>query len=230
MLHYWAMLKDNLENIEERIYKAAARSKRNAKDISVIAVTKGVALDCIKEVCKLGIKDIAENRVQEANRKQLPVKALGIKMHMVGHLQTNKVKDAVSVFDFIHSLDSLELISLIERYSAMINKIINTFIQVNTSGETSKFGIKSDQVNVLVSKVIMSPHLNLLGFMTIAPFSRNQQTIRTCFSRLCEIRNKISGNINKKLYLSMGMSDDFEIAIEEGADFIRIGRAIFGGK
>jgi hypothetical protein len=224
------MLKENLKKLRENICTSAEKVGRNPEEIKVVAVCKNVNVEKIKEAIKLGIKHIAENRIQEARTKFPELKNYEVFWHMVGHLQRNKVKYAVEIFDYLHSLDSVELLEEIEKRMQSKEKKMETFIQVNTSGEKTKFGILPREVDELVDAVLRTKSCQLFGFMTIAPFTDDESIIRNCFRKLREIRDKVSKRLDIKLYLSMGMSNDYQIAVEEGADFLRIGRAIFGGE
>ncbi|MDP8233860.1 MAG: YggS family pyridoxal phosphate-dependent enzyme [Candidatus Saelkia tenebricola] len=230
MLDYWAMLQENIKVLREKIEKAAFKSNRSLKDVKLLAVTKNVGVDFVREAVALGITEIGENRIQEARSKFSSLKDLDLKWHMVGHLQTNKVKYAVELFDYLHSLDSLKLAYKIEDCLFKHNKIMNVFIEINTSGEDSKFGIESVQVINMVNEIFKLPHLNLMGFMTVAPIVENIEDVRPYFRKLKILSERLGEKFNRKFHLSMGMSDDFEIAVEEGADLIRIGSAIFKEK
>jgi len=237
------MIKDNIAGIKERISKVCSRINKGPGEITVVAVSKGRTLEQIKKVIEAGITDIGENKVQEALLKHKELSAMAepacpagrrqagvgfhlsaVSWHMVGHLQTNKVKDAVKIFDLIHSLDSLHLASEIDKQAARINKIQDVLVEVNTSDEATKFGIKPEGLPGLVKLVLRLKNIRLLGLMTIAPIADTQEKARPYFRMLSELRDKI----NELSVLSMGMSDDFEVAIEEGANMLRIGRAIFG--
>lgn len=224
------MLEENLKRLRDRIIRSADKVGKNPEEITIVAVSKGILPEFLRKVFDLGIKDIGENRVQEAKEKFHNLKDLNITWHMVGHLQTNKVKYALDIFDYIHSLDSLKLAKELQKRCVQKNKKMNVFIEVNVSGEKTKFGVSPFEIEELVTEVLKLSHLNFIGFMTVAPMVNDSEDTRFYFKNLREIRDSISQKINKKLYLSMGMSDDFEVAIEEGADFIRIGRALFGGK
>jgi PLP dependent protein len=221
------MLLENIKSVKESIRRAAFKVNRDPESIKLIAVTKNVALSAIKEAAALGTGDLGESKVQEAREKFGFLTDLDLTWHMVGHLQTNKVKYAVDIFEYIHSLDSIKLAEAIENCCQSGQRQQKVFIEVNISEEESKFGVKKESLESLVSKVVELKQLDLIGFMTIAPFGAAEERVRAVFKRLRVIRDNMSQKLHKKLYLSMGMSDDFEIAIEEGADFIRIGRAIF---
>ncbi len=222
------MILENISLIRERIEKISLKSGRNSDSIRLIAVTKNVDSKRIIEFSSSGISDVGENRIQEVRGKIDSLKSLNLCWHMVGHLQTNKVKYAVDIFEYIHSLDSLRLADEIDRCSRIKNKHQKVFIEVNTSEEETKFGVSEENVEDLVDRVVKFKHLDLMGFMTIAPYVDDKNMIRESFKKLRTIRDNMSKKLDRNLYLSMGMSDDFEIAIEEGSDFIRLGRAIFG--
>ena len=230
------MIKDNIFKIRQRIALACSQSGRSAGDISVVAVTKGRNIDQIKEVVAAGITDIGENRVQEALIKynQLTAYSLqltAIKWHMVGHLQTNKAKDAVGIFDLIQSVDSLRLAQEIDKQAAWINKIQDILIEIKTSPESTKSGLKPDEAVGVIKDMAKLKNINIQGLMTIAPLVDNPEKARPYFRILRELRDKINAlavTRNPLPVLSMGMTDDFEVAIEEGATMLRLGRAIFG--
>lgn len=222
---------DNLKQINDRIERAAKRAGRDARDIILIAVTKTVPVDTIEEAVRSGIfKDIGENRIQEARPK---IKALGDKArwHMIGHLQANKAKDAVAIFDLIHSVDSLELAEEINKRAKGVGKVQNILIEVKTSSEATKHGVPTNNALPLVKDIAKLSNVRIKGLMTMAPFVDNPEKARPYFVK-CRL---LSDKINKEKirgvemrYLSMGMSNDFEVAIEEGSNMVRIGRAIFG--
>lgn len=214
------MIKENIEEIRKRVTKACERSGRKAEDITILAVTKGRDSDKINEALLSEINEIGENKVKEAKLKKDLLMA--DKMHMIGHLQTNKVRDAVNIFDLIHSVDSLKLAREIDKEAQKINKIQDILIEVKTSKEETKQGVSPEELEGLIREIKSLKNLNLRGLMTIASLG-NKDEARTCFKQLRELRDKTDRN----MMLSMGMSDDFEIAIEEGADILRIGRAIF---
>jgi pyridoxal phosphate enzyme (YggS family) len=222
------MIKENILKVRVRITRACIKAKRNPESVAIVAVSKGRVIEEILEVINAGITDIGENKVQEAilKLKKLPA----VKLHMVGHLQSNKVKEAVKIFDLIHSVDSEELALEIDKQAARIGKVQNILIQVNTSGEESKFGLRPQDLteNFLIIKALKN--VSIRGLMTIAPLVDDPEKVRLYFRRLKELREKIyelKVADPGSLALSMGMSDDFEVAIEEGADMVRIGRAIY---
>lgn len=223
------MVKDNLKEVNKKIAAACKKSGRDPQDVTLVCVTKGVDPYRMSEVFIHGIKDIGENRVQEALKKKVEVLP-GAKWHMVGHLQTNKVKDAIQAFDLIHSVDSLELAQKIDKEAAKINKSVNVLVQVNISGEEQKYGIRPDTVSAFLRDVSVLSNVKILGLMTITPLSDDPEQVRPYLRTLREISETIKNenipNIEMR-YLSMGMSQDYEVAIQEGANMLRIGTAIF---
>lgn len=220
------MIKENVPSIRGRIALVCSKINRDFNSITVVAVAKGRTSEQIKEAFEAGITDIGENRVQEALTKyyRLPK----IKWHMVGHLQTNKVKEAVRIFDLIHSVDSLRVAKEIDKESAKINKIQDVLLEIKTSPETTKFGLKPDEAIEAIKEISGFKNIKIKGLMTIAPLVDNPEKTRPYFRKLREIRDRINELMNYELrILSMGMTDDFEVAIEEGSTMVRIGRAIF---
>ena len=228
------MIDQNLALVRDRIEKAAKRAGRNPQDITLICVTKQVTLKQVEEVISFGATDIGENRVVDAFLKynQLKDSNNTFKWHMIGHLQSNKVKKALSFFDMIHSVDSARLASEINRQADLVNKRIDCFIEVNVAGEDSKYGIKPDHVHDFVKEVSLLSNIKIVGLMMMAPFVDNPEEVRSYFKDLRNLRDSLlSENIpNTDIReLSMGMTQDFEVAIEEGATMVRIGTAIFSG-
>ncbi len=223
-------IKANIENLYSRIKVAAEKSGRKAEDIKLIAVTKTVDVDRIKQVCDLGILDLGENKVQELLSKYDQLDP-SCKWHLIGHLQTNKVKYIIDKVSLIHSVDSIPLIEEINSRAAKLGKKMDILLQVNVAGEETKFGIGPTEVDKYIGIISQMNHVNLKGLMTIAPFAENPEEIRPVFKKLyqiyIDIKNKRLDNVTMD-YLSMGMSNDFEVAIEEGANIVRIGTGIFG--
>ena len=217
------MLTQRLASVRQRIEAACRRCGRDPASVTLVAVTKGVAVETVREAVGLGVRDLGENRVQEARAKHAALDSVKIRWHLIGHLQRNKAKDAIRMFDVVHSVDSSALVEELDRRA---DKQIETFIQVNVSGETTKFGCAPDEAPALAQAVNACAHLRLKGLMTIAPFADDPEHARPHFRRLRELRD----NLQSSLQLSMGMSHDFEVAIEEGADVIRVGTAIFGAR
>ncbi|MBU0709744.1 MAG: YggS family pyridoxal phosphate-dependent enzyme [Candidatus Omnitrophica bacterium] len=228
------MLKANLCGIRERIASVCSKINREPESITIVAVCKNRTVEEIREAIAVGITDIGENKVQEAIAKYNKLSAVSCqlsasKWHMVGHLQSNKVKQAVKIFDLIHSVDSLKLAEGINRQAESFAKVQDILLEVNTSGEASKYGLRPQETIGVIKGLAGFKNLNIKGLMTIAPIVDNPEDARPYFKSLRELRDKINNLrlITYDLQLSMGMSDDFEAAIEEGADIVRLGRAIF---
>ncbi len=231
------MIPDNVSEIKKQITFACSRVGRNPDDITIVAVSKTRTADEIQEVINSGIIDIGENRVQDALNKYNILAQRHIRWHLVGHLQTNKIKDAVRIFDLIHSVDSLKLAQEIDRQAQKIGKVQDILLEVKTSEEPTKYGFKEEEVIEAVKEVNQLKNIRLRGLMTIAPIVENPESARPYFRTLRELRDRIyelpacrqaSEFTSYELGdLSMGMTDDFEVAIEEGSTMVRIGRAIF---
>ena len=224
------MIAERLEEIKSRIRHASGRSKRNPSEIEWVLVTKEVEPSRIKEAYDLGVRDFGENKVQELLSKR-PVLAPDIRWHFIGHLQTNKVKFLVGEVVLIHSLDRMELAQAIQKEAEKNSKTQSVLIQVNASGENTKFGFKPEGVEEAVSQMLVScDRLCLLGLMTIGPNTSDQVKVRASFHQLYELRENLKRRFTQCnwRYLSMGMSADFEIAVEEGANLLRLGTAVFG--
>ncbi|KPK97994.1 MAG: hypothetical protein AMJ95_06345 [Omnitrophica WOR_2 bacterium SM23_72] len=228
-------IQENLLKVRQRIALVCSKVKRYPDSLSLIAVSKGRSVDEIKEAMSLGITDIGESRVQEALRKFNEITSQRgdeqrVKWHMVGHLQTNKVKEAVKIFDLIQSVDSLHLAEEIDKQAARIEKIQNVLIEVKTSPEATKFGLAPEETVSIVKYISRLKNVSANGLMTIAPPVDNPEKTRPYFRRARSLMDEITrlgiGGLAFGI-LSMGMSDDFEVAIEEGANMVRIGRAIF---
>jgi len=223
-------IKNNLEIINEKIKKAALRASRNPEKIKLVAVTKTATIEQIIEAISAGVKIIGENKVQEAKEKYQILSA-DIEWHLVGHLQTNKVKYAIEIFDLIHSVDSIKLAKEIDRRSQQFGMITNVLVEVNVSGEETKYGIKPEEVEPFLKEISEFSRIKVRGLMTIAPIAEDQEEVRPYFRKLRELSEEIKSQHIKNVkmdYLSMGMTEDFEVAIEEGANIVRIGRGIFG--
>jgi len=223
-------IKNNLEIINEKIKKAALKANRNPEEIKLVAVTKTATIEQIKEAISAGVKIIGENKVQEAKEKYQILSA-DIEWHLVGHLQTNKVKYAIEIFDLIHSVDSIKLAKEIDRRSLQFGMITNVLVEVNVSGEETKYGIKPEEVEPFLKEISEFSRIKVRGLMTITPIAEDKEEVRPYFRKLRELFEKIKIKNIKNIrmdYLSMGMTEDFEVAIEEGANMVRIGRGIFG--
>jgi pyridoxal phosphate enzyme (YggS family) len=228
------IIKKRLSEIGERIKDAAGRSGRSPADIHLIVVTKRVSANIINILARIGVKDIGENYVQDAmaKRKALASIANEIRWHMIGHLQRNKAKKALEVFDILHSLDSLNLAVLLLDILGERKKRLPVFIEVKTSEEATKFGTSSEEAFRIAEFLLSHTDVfEFMGLMTMAPYSENPESARRYFAGLRALRDKMQERFGRNIapYLSMGMSSDFEVAIEEGATHLRIGDAITGG-
>mgnify|MGYP001587874406 CR=1 FL=1 len=223
---------DNLKTVTDRIASAAQRAGRDPSSVKLVVVTKTVDATRIREAVAAGSKILGENRVQEAKEK---IEELGnvASWHLIGHLQTNKAKYAVKLFELIHSVDNRELAGEIDRQAAKINKVQPVLIEVSIAGEASKAGVRSDETMDLIKEAAKLKNIAIHGLMTMPPFSENPEDSRPYFRKLRELaqstaRKGLPGVSMKEL--SMGMSGDFEVAIEEGATMVRVGTAIFGSR
>jgi PLP dependent protein len=217
-------VRDNLERVRERIARAAERAGRRPEDVLLIGVSKTVDVARIRAALAAGLRALGENRVQEAKAK---IAELGrpAAWHLIGHLQTNKVKDALELFDVIHSLDRLELAPELERRAAMRGLAVEAMLQVNIAGEASKGGFAPDAVGQALESIAKLAHVKVTGLMVIPPEAERPEDARPWFRRLRELAER-----HGLARLSMGMSGDFEVAVEEGATMVRVGTAIFGAR
>ena len=224
------MIKDNISEINEIINKACERSHRSRDDVSLICVSKTKPAEMIFEAYESGERDFGENKVQELVDKY-DILPKDIKWHLIGHLQTNKVKYIIDKAYLIHSVDSLHLAEEISKQAVKHNVIANILIEVNVADEDSKFGVGLTDAPELVEKIAELDNIRIKGLMTVAPYVDNAEENRTIFAALkqlsVDITSKSIDNVSMEI-LSMGMSGDYEVAIEEGATYIRVGTAIFG--
>lgn len=224
------MITENLKEVEKKIKKACLRSKRDRKEITLIAVSKTKPISMIEEVYKEGIRDFGENKPQEL-REKYDSMPKDMNWHMIGHLQRNKIKYVIDRACMIHSVDSIRLAQAIEEEAAKKNRVIPILLEVNIAREESKFGFLEEEIYDALEIISKFPHLKIEGLMTIAPFVENAEENRIHFKNLrklsVDIKQKNIDNVNM-CNLSMGMTGDYEIAIEEGATFVRVGTGIFG--
>jgi len=231
-----ATIQENILRVREEIVRVCQKIGRDPKEIALVAVTKFAPVVAIQAAIHCGITDIAENKVQEGLKKYPLLKNFqtqgSFKRHLIGHLQTNKVKDALKIFDLIQSVDSLKLAQEVEKQALNLNRSVDIFVQVNIAGEEQKFGADTEGALKLISDILKLKNVQILGLMTMAPFTEDQKIVRECFKGLRELRDQVvrdfkgDSQIEMK-YLSMGMSGDFGIALEEGSNMIRVGSAIF---
>ncbi len=225
-----SVLVDNLNRVKDRITQAAQRSGRSAGDITLIVVSKTWPVDVIQQVVDAGVVALGENRVQEAESKVGAIVGK-VSWHLIGHLQRNKVKTALSLFHFLHSVDSLKIAQEISHKAAADGMMAQVLVQVNTSGETSKFGVAPDAALDLVGRISEMDGIVVNGLMTIGAFVTDLKIVRRNFELLRTLRDQIEDAHLPGVSmaeLSMGMTSDFEVAIEEGATMVRVGTAIFG--
>jgi hypothetical protein len=219
---------ERCEKVRERIRAACRRAGRQEAEIGLVAVSKTHGPEKVREVAACGISVFGENKVQEAASK-IPECPGNLTWHLVGHLQRNKAAKAVELFDLIHSVDSLRLIEAIDRVAADMGKTARVLLEVNVSGEGTKFGLKPEEVAGVLSAANKLARVEIRGLMTMPPLTENPEDARPYFRRLRELRDSLRGATGHALAeLSMGMSHDFEVAIEEGAHWIRVGTALFG--
>jgi len=218
-----------LEDVRARITAACNRVGRDPADVEIVAVTKTHGAEVVREAWEAGLTIVGENKVQEAAWKK-PASISGPSWHLIGHLQGNKVRHALELFDFIHSVDSIKLVDRINSVAGDIGMSPHILIEVNVSGEKSKSGMRPEDVAPTISHIMVEcPRITVEGLMTMAPFSENPEDARPYFRKLRELRDAIEQNLAVGLpRLSMGMSGDYEVAVEEGATWIRLGTVLFG--
>jgi pyridoxal phosphate enzyme (YggS family) len=237
-------ISERIKRIKETISSACARSGREPHDIKLVVVTKSAAVEAIEEVIRLGLTDLGENRVQQLKKVSSQINDIlknndgnsallkKIRWHMIGHLQRNKVRQVLPITSLIHSVDTLRLAEEINTAAAKTNLNPKVLLQVNTSNEPQKYGVPVGAVVHLAEQMETLSNLELVGLMTMAPLTRDKDVVRACFVRAAELFVEMRGekivgpNFTE---LSMGMSSDYEIAVEEGATILRIGSAIFSG-
>ncbi|MBA4311670.1 MAG: YggS family pyridoxal phosphate-dependent enzyme [Chlorobiaceae bacterium] len=222
------MIANNLKNIRQRIANVCQKSGRKAEEITLIAVSKTVTADLIREAVRSDILDLGENYVQDLRAKKEALNDIPIRWHFIGHLQSNKVKYIADWIYLIHAVDSIELASEISKHARRLCRNINILVEVNTSDEKSKFGLSIKDTPDFVRRVADVKNLSVSGLMTMGPFSSDPENSREGFRKLRQIKESLESESYRLPILSMGMTNDFEVAIEEGATMLRIGTAIFG--
>ncbi len=224
-------IKENLADINAKITAAAEKSGRKREDILLLAVSKTIDVPRIKEAVNLGLTELGENKPQEINWKYFEIE--NVKWHLIGHLQTNKVKYVIDKVCLIHSVDSLKLAEEISKRAKAKNITMNVLVEINIAGEEAKHGVPLNEAENLALEISKLDNIRVKGFMTVAPFVENPEENRQYFSQMrklfVDIRDKNYNNIDMK-YLSMGMTNDYEIAVEEGANIVRIGTGLFGAR
>lgn len=224
------LITDNYKTVEKNVIEACKKAGRDPKEVLLIAVSKTKPLSDIEELIKIGVKDFGENKPQELKAKFEEV-STPVNFHQIGHLQTNKIKYIIDKAVLIHSVDSLHLANAIEKEAEKRNMVANVLIEVNIANEESKFGVKKEEAEGLIREIASLPHVKIKGLMTIAPFVENPEDNRLYFREmkhlLLDIKSKNIHNVDMET-LSMGMTNDYKIAIEEGSTMVRVGTAIFG--
>lgn len=225
-------LLDNIKTVFKRMSHAAMKAGRSPEEVTLVAVTKNVAGDVVRRAVEIGLRVFGENRVQEAKDKIALLKAgmpaSPVTWHLIGHLQKNKARTAVELFDLIQSVDSVDLAEAINRHAAKEGKRQKILIQVKLSEEEAKHGVTKDNIDKLMDAVFNLENIETEGLMTIPPYFEDPEMSRPYFRQLCGIRDRYKGRGFDLPELSMGMSNDFAVAIEEGATMVRVGTAIFG--
>jgi len=216
---------ENLREVRKRIDAAAARVGRSGQEVILVAVTKTRTIEEIREAIAAGVTELGENYVQEAEAKCAEI-GDAVRWHMIGHLQRNKVRHAVEVFDIIESVDGRRLAEEVSRRAVAVGKTVQVLLEVNISGERTKFGARPDDVIALVDEIKDMPGMRLCGLMAVAPLGADPEAARPYFRAMKQLWDKLPDE--QRLFLSMGMTQDFEVAVEEGSNMVRIGTAIFG--
>ena len=226
------MIKEQLEEVRERVNAACLRAGRDPKSVTLIAVSKTKPAQAVQEAYEAGARDFGENKVQEILQKQ-PALPQDIRWHMIGHLQRNKVHQVIGKAVLIHAVDSLRLAGQIEQEAAKRNLDVDVLLEINVAKEESKYGFFLEDAEEAIRRISALPHVHIKGLMTIAPFVENPEENRGIFQKLyqfsVDINDKNIDNVTMGV-LSMGMSGDFEVAIEEGATMVRVGTSIFGAR
>jgi len=238
-----ASLESNLKMVRETIARSAEKAGRDASEVKLLCVTKTVGIAEIQQLYRLGERRIGESRVQSAGKKIAQIPSLGVEWHLIGHLQTNKVKHSLDLFQMIHSVDSLHLAEAISKRATMLEIVFPILIEVNVSGEASKYGVPLETLQPetegqepvwglvdLTARIARLPGLEMRGLMTMAPFDADAEAVRPVFRKLRQLRDELNqrGLTPQPLVeLSMGMTNDYPVAVEEGATYVRIGSALF---
>ncbi|HEY4613602.1 MAG TPA: YggS family pyridoxal phosphate-dependent enzyme [Bacteroidota bacterium] len=227
------MIAENIEQVRKRIREACFRSGRKPEDVLLVAVTKTFPAEVIREAIADGIRDFGENYVQELNEKKRQLVGQEIRWHCIGHLQSNKVKHIADYIHLIHSVDNLHVAEELNKRAEKANRQVDIFVEVHTTDEATKYGVPPAKVLEVVKDVARFPWVRVKGLMTMGPFSDDPEDSRPSFRRIAELKKNIERegipNVSME-HLSMGMTHDFEVAIEEGATMVRIGTAIFGAR
>jgi len=218
----------NLEAVWKRIERACEKAGRDPKEVSLTAVSKGHPPEAVAALAAAGHDLFGENRVQEAKAK-IPECPSGLRWHMIGHLQTNKARDAVRLFEVVQSVDSLKLARELDKQAEKRGRVLPVLLEVNAAGEASKYGFSPERLLAELEEINRLPRLEIHGLMTMAPWTKDPEKVRPVFVRVRELKKRCEEKLGAPLaHLSMGMSGDFEVAVEEGSTIVRVGTAIFG--
>jgi PLP dependent protein len=218
----------SLKSLQDRVSAACARAGRDPAAVILLAVSKSQPPERVREAADLGLTLFGENKVQEAKAK-IPLCSGSLRWHMIGHLQSNKCRDAVHLFEMIQSIDSLKLAQELDKWADKAGRTVPIMLEVNLAGESTKFGYRAEPLLAELESINTLARLEVQGLMTIAPWTPNAEKVRPIFRQLRELKQQCEDRLGASLpHLSMGMSGDFEVAIEEGATFLRIGTALFG--
>ena len=221
-------LAENIRSIQERIAAACGRAGRNPDEVTLVAVTKSQPPEIVGEAARLGLTFFGENKIQEAKAK-IPLCSSRLKWHFIGHLQTNKARDAVELFEMVQSVDSLYLAEELNKRAEQVAKRLPVLLEINVVGEASKFGYRPDKLRGELDQLNALPRLEIHGLMTVPPWTKDPEEVRPIFRQMRELKEECEQKLGAPLpHLSMGMTGDFEIAIEEGTTMVRIGTALFG--
>ena len=226
------MMREQLENVQQKIREAAMRAGRNPEDVTLVAVSKTNPVERIKEAYDLGVRDFGENKVQEILRKA-PLMPPDVRWHMIGHLQKNKVRQVIGTVCLIHSVDTVELAEKIEKEAEKQDLDVDILLEVNVAEEETKFGFRLEETEDAVRAIAAFPRVHIRGFMTSAPDTETPEDNRKFFRKLSDLAVDTKSKNLDNVYvsaLSMGMTNDYEVAVEEGASMIRVGTAIFGAR
>jgi PLP dependent protein len=225
-----AQLAANIAQVRSNIAEAARQAGRTPEEVTLVAVSKTMPVNLVRMAYNLGVSHFGENRVQEALPKIETFHPEGMYWHMIGHLQSNKAGKVIAAFDYVQSVDSLHIAQALDRYAGPRRRRLPVLLQVNVSGEASKEGVPLTEAPELARRLLTLPHIEVQGLMTIAPLVENAEEVRPVFRNLRMLRDRLRAELPECTWqhLSMGMTDDYSIAIAEGATIVRIGRAIFG--
>ncbi len=227
------MISDNVRRVFDKITDTCRKIGRDPKEITLVGVTKFAPVEAINEAILAGISHVAENKVQEGESKYPQLtSAKPVTRHLIGHLQSNKAKDALQAFDLIQSVDSVKLVKEIEKQAVKLNRVADILVQINTAREEQKYGLAPEDVTAFFDQVVTLPHIRVLGVMAMAPFTDDKQVVAQCFKDLRKFKEQLASQYKgssqiQMRTISMGMSQDLEIALQEGSNMVRIGSAIF---